>query len=325
MAELDGSRFLSLSSSSPPSLGSAWLMLGHKCISALTPWRRAVPSPAPRQSPVRDLHKQDGRSLQQCNGGTTRTTAAAMVLGSAMIVAENDPAAEHCSIHVQQAPVGGSGGWHAQCLALLSLAVGEFELNQRIETGKVDLAEAVEILTGLGHRPAKHSAVKKAVSESLKGDWDSSAEAQLRRSADRKKARSDPPARGKIKPCPEVACQRDSVNGSHKKCGLHSCLERLHAEATTPVDRTDVKLLQRVRASRLKRDRVAEKLNWTCPLFDRSVCHICMDAANKQLAADLHSHRRRNSTKCSSPPFGCPPRSFLLPVSLLGFDALMPR
>ena len=256
--------------------------------------------------------------MQQFNGDTTRTTAAAMVLSSAMIVAENDPAAKNCSIHVQQAQVGGPGGWHAQYLALLCLAVGEYELNQRIETGKVDLAAAVDILTGLGHRAAKYSTVKKAVRESLKGGWDSSAEAHLRRSADRKKARSDPPARDKIKLCPEVAHPRDSVNGSHKKCSLCSHLERLYAEATTPVERTDIKLLQRVHASRLKRDRVGEKLDWTCPLIDRSVYHICMDAANKQLAGVPNSHRRRNSTKYNSSPFGCSPHWFPLQLSLLG-------
>ena len=339
------------------------------------------------------MYAQDGRGRQIYAGGGIRENADAMVLSSALLVAERDPAAEHCTIHVQQAQVSGPGGWHAQCVALVALAAGEFELNQRIETGevcstspapsplpsplprrrhrhvpyplslshvphrhvphplslphiphrhiphplslshvhvpqratestspipcpcpmspipgrhhdKVDLEEAVRLLEAKGHRVCRHSTVKKAVSETLKGKWNTAAAAELQRSASRKRTKGEAPARDRRKLCPEVTYQRDAVNGSHKKCDLCGYLERLYAEAGTTVARHDIRLLQRVHADQLKRDRLAERLGWTCPLYDKFVVHVCMDGASKSLAGIPCSHRKRNSQKYNSNVLG---------------------
>ena len=250
------------------------------------------------------MYAQDGRGRQIYAGGGMKENADAMVLSSAMLIAERDPAAKHCTIHVQQAQVSGPGGWHAQYVALVALAAGEFELNQRIETGEVDIDEAMRLLEAKGHRACRHSTVKKAVSESLKGKWNTAAAAELQRSADRKRSRGEAPARDRRKLCPEVTYQRDAVNGSHKKCGLCGHLERLCAEATTAVARHDIRLLQRVHADRLKRDRLAERLGWTCPLHDKFVVHICVDGASKALAGVPCSHRKRNSQKYNSNVLG---------------------
>ena len=256
------------------------------------------------QAPARVMYAQDGRGRQIYDGGGVRENADAIVLSSALLIAERDPAAAHCTIHVQQAQVSGPGGWHAQYIALVALAAGEFELNQRIETGEVDPEEAVRLLKAKGHRACTYSTVKKAVSESLKGKWNTGAAAELQRSADRKRTKGEAPVRDKRKLCPELTYQRDAVNGSHKKCGLCGCLERLCAEATTAVARHDIKLLQRVHADQLKRDRLAERLGWTCPLYDKSVIHVCMDGASKSLAGIPCSHKKRNSQKYNGDVLG---------------------
>ena len=225
-------------------------------------------------------------------------------LSAAMVTSEHDPNAEKCPLHVQQAPVGGYGGWHHEYVALVCSTADQHELGHKLEAGELTVDEVSCQLVELGLKVAKYSTMAAAVQASLKGGWDTSAAATIKRGAGGAKARSDPRARNTRKLCEDLTCQRDAVNGSHKKCGLCAYLAYLYTQAQSPQARTDIRNLQRCHASKLKRDRVAEKMNWTRPLQDKTVLFMCGDGASKELGGVPSSHRRRNPGKYNSVVLG---------------------